>query len=264
MTAKDLELRPISSKVANELIKRIHYSGKVARNSQLHIGVYYHGGLHGAIQIGPPLDRSKLLPLVEGSRRENMAELNRMAFDDVLPRNSESRAISVLARMLRKRRPVLKWLVSFADATACGDGTIYRAAGMTLTSIRPNKSLLEMPDGHRVHEKSMRHAPNLPRDWLGGRSYFDMTGGKLSKARFMEATGAVEAKGFQLRYILFLDKTWRERLTVPEIPYAEIAKRGAAMYRGTRVGSIDSDAAAYQVDAGRCNSDLDAPILMEG
>ncbi len=232
MSAKDVRLRPITAKAGNDFIRRVHYSGKSTRNSQLHIGVFYHGSLHGAMQIGPPLDRSKLLPLVAGTTRTGMAELNRMAFDDVLPRNSESRAIAVLAHLLRKIRPELKWLVTFADATACGDGTIYRAAGMTLTAIRRNNSILELPNGHRVHEMTFRLAPNLPRKWLGGRSYYDITGGSPDKRKFMEETGAIEAIGFQLRYILFLDPGWRDRLTVPEIPYTEIAAQGASMYKG--------------------------------
>ena len=263
MSAKDVRLRPITAKAGNDFIRRVHYSGKSTRNSQLHIGVFYHGSLHGAMQIGPPLDRSKLLPLVAGTTRTGMAELNRMAFDDVLPRNSESRALAIMARILRKQRPELKWLVSFADATACGDGTIYRASGMILTDIRRNNAILELPNGHRIHEKSMRHAPNLARSWLGGKTYYEMTGGSPSKSRFMEATGAIEATGFQLRYILFLDPTWRSKLTVPELPYSAIAEAGATMYKGSRVGSIDSDAPSDQQGTGRCKSDPDAPTLMD-
>lgn len=48
-TAKDIILRPISSKEARDLVKRIHYSGKVVQNSQFHIGVFLNGKLEGAI-----------------------------------------------------------------------------------------------------------------------------------------------------------------------------------------------------------------------
>lgn len=41
-------------------------------------------------------------------------------------------------------------------------------------------------------------------------------------------------EGFQLRYVYFLDKSWRERLTVPELPYSAIAEAGATMYKGIR------------------------------
>lgn len=39
-------------------------------------------------------------------------------------------------------------------------------------------------------------------------------------------------KGFQLRYVYFLDSTARERLTVPVLPFSEIDRRGAGMYKG--------------------------------
>ena len=48
-------------------------------------------------------------------------------------------------------------------------------------------------------------------------------------------TGGVKQEGFQLRYIYFIDKKWRKRLTVPEIPFSEIDKRGAGMYKGENV-----------------------------
>ena len=42
-------------------------------------------------------------------------------------------------------------------------------------------------------------------------------------------------KGFQLRYIYFLDPKWRKRLTVPEIPFSKIDEMGAGMYKGENV-----------------------------
>ena len=50
--AKDIILRPISRKRANEFTKRVHYSGKVMSNSQIHIGVYLSGSLEGVFQFG--------------------------------------------------------------------------------------------------------------------------------------------------------------------------------------------------------------------
>lgn len=53
-TAKDIQLRPITSTQAREVIKEHHYSGKPVNNSNLHIGVYLNGNLEGAMQLGPP------------------------------------------------------------------------------------------------------------------------------------------------------------------------------------------------------------------
>jgi len=53
--------------------------------------------------------------------------------------------------------------------------------------------------------------------------------------------GAEPLQGYQLRYIYFIDSSSRDKLTVPIIPFSEIARRGASMYCGKpRVTSTDS------------------------
>ena len=42
-SAKDLHVAPIARAPANELVKRVHYSGTVVPNSQLHLGVFWNG-----------------------------------------------------------------------------------------------------------------------------------------------------------------------------------------------------------------------------
>jgi hypothetical protein len=282
--AKDIILRPISSQEANALIKRVHYSGKVVNNSQFHIGVYYQSKLEGAMQFGPSLDKRKIQPLVSGTLWNEFIELNRMAFSEALPRNSESRALGIAMRMLRKHAPHLQWVISFADGAQCGDGTIYRAAGFVLTGIKENNQIWAAPDGEvttrmvatdtRRLERG-RLSPTVARaDEAGTReSRTSLTDGRsktqqaharaLSRVSATKGTNILETggasmkvfieagfkpiPGYQLRYIYFLDPTARVRLTVPELPYSEIERRGASMYRGiSRAASIDSDAAGLQ------------------
>lgn len=206
--AKNIELKLIPSRVAIDFVKKHHYSGKVAANSQLHIGVFYAGLLGGVMQFGPPIDRSKLIGLVRGSKTYNFLELNRMAFSDLLPRNSESRAISVACKLIAKNAPQVKWVVSFADATQCGDGTIYRASGFFLTGINKNKTIHLMPSG----EIKAKH----------GTSKVDFAGSK-------------PIPGFQIRYIKFIDPAWAERLTVPVLPFSALDEAGARMYKGKKL-----------------------------
>jgi hypothetical protein len=42
-------------------------------------------------------------------------------------------------------------------------------------------------------------------------------------------------KGYQLRYIYFIDPKWRKRLTVPELPFSKIDELGAGMYKGQNI-----------------------------
>lgn len=231
-TVKDLVIGPISSREATAFVKRHHYSGKVAANSQLHFGVFLDKRLGGVMQFGPSLDKRRVQSLVSDTPWNGFLELNRMAFSDFLPRNSESRALSIAFKMIKKHYPHIQWIISFADGTQCGDGTIYRATGFILTQIKKNTTIWKLGD-EVFTDLGVRLGKNI------GNRLVTNEGGKLkntgaaSMKQFKEM-GAEPLPGFQLRYIYFLDKSARGRLTVPELPYSEIKKVGASMYKGVR------------------------------
>jgi hypothetical protein len=268
-------------------VRLLHYSGKVVNNSQLHFGVFLDGKCGGAMQFGPSLDKRKMLGLVTGTLWNEFIELNRMAFADWLPRNSESRALGYAFRFIRKHYPHIKWIVSFADGTQCGDGTIYRASGFVLTGIKENNQIWEAPSGKVFQSNSARGVSNcnvvkaqaqkealktltatrmvmtdtrrpmrgelLSRTTHAKGGHILETGGS-SMRLFVEAGWKPKA-GFQIRYIYFLDPTARDRLTVPVLPFSDIDKRGAGMYKGkqriqSRAVSIASDASGYQSEEG--------------
>lgn len=241
-SAKDIILRPISSADASALVKRVHYSGKVVQNSQFHIGVFYQGKLEGAMQFGPSLDKRRVQGLVTGTQWHEFIELNRMAFSDALPRNSESRALGIAMRILKQHAPQLKWVISFADGAQCGDGTIYRASGFLLTSIKKNTAIWRSPTGEVVCGVSITANKATTQNGAASMKAYAKAGWRL-------------IPGFQLRYIYFLDPTYRERLTVPILPFSEIARMGASMYRGQKssAGSVDSDTVGSQPAEGSAN-----------
>lgn len=234
-SAKEISVKVIPAAIANPFVKKMHYSGKVVNNSCLHFGVFYEGQLHGVMSFGPSLDKSKIIGLVEGTKWNEFLELNRMAFDDVLPRNSESRAIAIAIRLIKKNAPHVKWIISFADGTQCGDGTIYRASGFILTMIKENEGLYQLPDGSVIHQLTIQSGPKKPRPELGGKCLYDVSGGTYSIKKWAELSGAKPLEGFQLRYLYFIDPAYRERLTVEEVPFSRIDELGAGMYKGKKI-----------------------------
>lgn len=233
--AVDIQVRVIPSGIANPFVDSIHYSGKHVNNSSLHFGAFLDGILHGVMSFGPPMDKSKTLGLVRGTGWNQMLELNRMAFDDALPRNSESRCISIAMKLLKKNAPHVKWVLSYADACQCGDGTIYRASNFILTGIKKNKTCAVLQDGTEITDLAFRVTRQKKRKELGGLSatqYFNTSTPSFDE--YLKAVGGKRLDGYQLRYVYFLDKRWRDRLTVPELPYSAIQEAGAGMYRGER------------------------------
>lgn len=174
-SAKDLIVKPICASDANRIVKSLHYSGKVVQNSQLHLGVFLNGRCGGAMQFGPSLDKRKIQPLVSGTLWNEFLELNRMAFADWLPRNSESRCIAYAMRWIRTTYPHIKWIVSFADGTQCGDGTIYRASGFVLTGIKENDQIWQAPSGEVFNDTSIRQGIGGERERERERTVFSRT-----------------------------------------------------------------------------------------
>ena len=159
--------------------------------------------------------------------------------------------------MIKKNAPQIKWIISFADGCSCGDGTIYRASNFVLTGIKENKNLVQLPNGDKVHKMTLESNPKAPRKELGGNSYYDITGGKFDFKKYIEVTRGKVLTGYQLRYIYFIDRKARDRLTVPIIPFSKIDELGAGMYKGERVTITERHAqgVSWKEDRNRKDSD---------
>ena len=180
--------------------------------SNLHFGCFLDNTLHGVMSYGSPMDKRNVLGLVDtgvedlNKKWNEMLELNRMAFDDYLPKYSESRCIAISIRLIKKNAPQIKWLLSYSDATQCGDGTIYRASGFKLTQINKNGTIYKLASGEVVAKR--------------GDSKYNFNGSKA-------------LKGFQNRYIYLIDKS--SKINCPILNFKEIDKKGAGMYKGKKI-----------------------------
>ena len=209
--AKEIIVKVINSKVANDFVKKTHYSGKVVPNSTLHFGCFLDNKLHGVMQYGPSINKKGTINLVEGTGWNEFIELNRMAFDDYLPKYSESRCIAISIKLIKKNAPQIKWIISFADGTQCGDGTIYRASGFKLVGIVDNTGLrMNAKTGEAMHVIQAHHL-------------------KMSS----EFRNWKPFKGKQLKYIYLIDKNMA--ITKEVLPFTEIDKQGAGMYKAKKI-----------------------------
>ena len=231
--AKEIKVKVISSKIANEFVKKHHYSKSFVQNSVLHFGCFLDNKLHGVLQYGNSIDKRNCIGFVNTGLSINKGwnsfiELNRMAFDDYLPKYSESRCIAISIKLIKKNAPHIKWLLSYADATQCGDGTIYRASGFKLCGINKNSTIYELANG----KSKAKH----------GTSKADFTGAKVKP-------------GFQLRYIYIIDK--KCTLNIPEISFSKIDEIGAGMYKGEKITLQERRANLSEEVDSNANSNLD-------
>jgi len=217
MSARDIIIRPIDSKSSRRIVQRHHYSGKSTQNSQIHLGVFYKDKLEGALQFGPSIDKRRMAKNLNVGFNE-VIELNRMALSDACPKNSESRSLGVSLRLIKKKYPHIKIVVSFADACQCGDGTIYKASGFKLHSFKKNTSLLIGPSGDIVAKKSLD-------DKIDGKT------GKYLSSIYIKEKGYKPLIGFQMKYLYFLDKKIEKNYKF--IPFTEIPNN-VKMYKGIK------------------------------
>jgi hypothetical protein len=209
--AKDIMVKVIPPQIANQFVKQNHYSGKVVPNSNLHFGCFLDNKLGGVMSFGPSINKKGTINLVKNTGWNEFIELNRMAFSDMLPKNSESRCISIAIRLIKKNAPHIKWVISFADGTQCGDGTIYRASGFKLVGIAENTALRVNPaTGEAMHVIQAHHL-KMSSEFRNWKPY----------------------EGYQLKYVYLIDKSCE--LTKPVLPFSKIDEIGAGMYKGEKI-----------------------------
>lgn len=233
--AKKIIVKTIKKPVADKIIKKYHYSGKVVQNSSLNFGVFYKGLLLGAMQYGSPTDKRKMLSLVKDAKWNDMMELNRMAFSDALPRFSESRAIAMSIKWIRKNAPHIKWIISFADGTQCGHGTIYQATNFKLIQIKKNTRIIELPNGERTH--FINFSPSQKNKYTKAMK----AKGYTNEIDYLnnEFPGWKKLDGYMFKYIYFLCKEAEANFTGEIIPFERINEMKIGMYKGEKMNGAD-------------------------
>jgi hypothetical protein len=226
--AKEIIVKVIPSKIANEFVKKHHYSGKVAATGEINFGAFLDNKMIGVAQWGRPINKYLHLHIVENTKWNDFLELNRLVCIDDTPKNTESRFISICIMLFKRNAPHLKWLMTFADATQCGDGTIYRASGFKLTNINESKQLYTLPNGETLHLMGLQGGQHGAR-----RKKMLESGYGNAKKYIVEVLKGVPLIGKQLKYIYLINKTCK--ITVPILPFSKIDEMGAGMYKGKKI-----------------------------
>jgi len=198
-------VKEISRDIANDTIKRNHYSGKVYNATYIHLGVFIEGKFLGVLQYGYAMNPASGGSVVTGTGLDQYLELNRMWLSDEAKRNSESMAISYSLKFIRGKYPKVKWIQSFADERCGGFGIVYQACSFDYFGEHIS-DFWEL-DGVVYHN-------------------IQMTVSKGSKRYKGEAVKLQENKQRatkmtlrQFRYIKFIDQRWKSKCTLKQCEY---------------------------------------------
>jgi hypothetical protein len=200
----EFQIREIDRDLANDTIKKNHYSKKVYNATYIHLGVFMNDEFVGVLQYGYAMNPASCGSVVEGTEMNQYLELNRMWLDDSAPRNSESRAMSYSFKFIRGKFPKIKWIQSFADERCGGFGIVYQAASFNFYGEHTS-SFWEL-DGETFHNSIKTSEKAGPRGYK-----------LLNDPKNAERVSKHTLR--QFRYIKFLDQRWKNRCLLKEQPY---------------------------------------------
>ena len=202
---EEFQIREIDRVLANDTIKKNHYSKKVYNATYIHLGVFMNGQFVGVLQYGYAMNPASCGSVVKGTEMDQYLELNRMWLNDSAPRNSESRALSYSFKYIRGKFPKIKWIQSFADERCGGFGIVYQAASFNFYGEHTS-SFWEYK-GEVFHNIQMTIKPDNKR-YSGVVRELQENKDKATKMTLR-----------QFRYIKFLDQRWKKRCLLKEQPY---------------------------------------------
>lgn len=202
------QVRAISRAEAERIIKAGHYSKSTVWSSSVHLGVFVDNVCIGALQFGAAMNPGSGASIVEGTEADQWLELNRMWLADEKPENTASRAIAYALRYLRRTRPRVAWVQSFADERCGKLGAVYQAAGFVYCGSHETRFLYA--GGEWFHQSLIGRAAKDKRGWGSGPK----------AARLRKVRDQAEQHVFrQYRYLRFLQPWARRRLLLPVFPY---------------------------------------------
>lgn len=208
LTPKDLGVVPVSPSTVRHVIETQHYLRSMPAACVACFGVFAGGQLMGAVVLTPGARQG--YKLLSAGRPDHFVTLARLWLTDELPRNSESRVLSIVTRHLR-RHTRYRLCLTYADPAAGHTGTIYRAAGWLYLGPTGPGGYIELADGQLHHP----------------RTIFTQFG--TNRVNHLLATGVAARRqriGGKHRYACVLDPSWRWRLRPDPQPYPVVRERG--------------------------------------
>ena len=201
--SENFYIKEIDRNLANEIIIKNHYSHKVYNATYIHLGVFLEKDLLGVLQYGYAMNPASQSSVVKDTGIKEYLELNRMWLDDILPRNSESKAISYSIKYIkRKFKNKIKWIQSFADERCGKFGVVYQACSFKY--FGEHKSDFWEYKNEIYHNIQMTVAKGTKRYNEKVRELQE----NKDKAKKMELR--------QFRYIFFIDKRYEEKVLLEE------------------------------------------------
>jgi len=149
----NFELRHMKPTSAKLFMRRWHYTHTCGNIVCAH-GFYVENRLSAIVSYTPPVGRHLPNSILENGIYSEFLELQRLFTHDRLPKNSESKCVSMSLKRLKQDYPKVVVVVSYADSGAGHVGYVYQATNWIYTGKASNELKIFI-DGKRVHRRSL-------------------------------------------------------------------------------------------------------------
>ena len=202
--SNDFYIKAIERGLSNQIIIKNHYSKKVYNGTYIHLGVFVNHDIKGVLQYGYAMNPASCSSVVDGTKKNEYLELNRMWISDDAGKYPESKSISYSIKYIKKKYPKIKWIQSFADERCGGFGIVYQACSFDYYGEHTSK-FWEL-DGETFHNSIMTSEK-------AGKRGYNLLNDKNNKNRIIK----YELR--QFRYIKYLDKRKKKNCLLKQKPY---------------------------------------------
>lgn len=160
----------VNSSKANKFMSAYHYSGTGFKQAKINLGVYNNSDskMVGCLQWGCNFqDKIRLDRYVKDPiKKEEYLELNRFSMADSEGKNSESQAIGLGIKWIKKNCPSVRLLVSYAGRKEGNYGYIYQATNWEYLGYFISKGFWQV-DGDEYHLMSLwKKTENSPKQMV--------------------------------------------------------------------------------------------------
>jgi hypothetical protein len=198
----ELKLDWCSYEAAKYAVEHWHYSRRMPKSKLNTVGVWEDGNFIGAVIFGYGATPNIYKPY--NLTQQDVCELVRVALTNHI--NQVSRIAAIALKMLKKKNPQLRLIVSYADKDMNHDGGIYKAGGWIYTGLMNdgNRSAFIIK-GEKVHPRTIGSAGGVQ---------------SLSWVRANMDAGATEfvTQG-KHKYLFPLDSAMRQQIEPLRKPY---------------------------------------------
>lgn len=182
----ELKTMPIPNSIGKRFVAQHHYAVISPPITKLTLGLFHEGELVGVALWGygtrPKHTIKKLFPSLDV---ENYLELNRLCVLDIMPRNTESRFLRMMAGYIKEHFPQVRLLYSWADGLRGKPGYVYQASSWLYGGYIWSEFYVTK-EGEVVHPR------------------FLITRYGTRKKEVTFALGLSKVHGYQFRYLRFL------------------------------------------------------------